>query len=422
MTAAPPAVRSGREMLAPLRSGQFRLQFAAQAISVAGSALSPVALALGVLAMAGSARALSLVLAASSLPLVLFLLVGGVLADRLPRHRLMVAANLVCALAQLALGFMMVSGRFSLAWAVVLQFVAGTALAFYFPSVSGLTAELVPGPDLQKANALLSLTRSVAGSVGPLVAGGLVLEVGAGWALVFDGLTFVAGAACLARIRVPVPGPSAVAGGGSDFRSDLREGFGEVMRRTWVWTSIGAFMLSHLATAFFLVLAPAELLRRGYSPVAWGAVIAVLSVGQLLGDVLALRFTPRRPILASRLVELLSVPVLVGLAVAAPLPFLLAGAFVGGVALTFPDALWYTALQQHLAVDVQSRVSSYDWLGSLALRPVGFLAASALAGWIGAPSTLLLAAVLLVLSRLAGLLSAEVRSLRFLSDVGEVPA
>ncbi len=411
MTAAPARAAA---MLAPLRLPAFRLQFSAAAIAVVGSTLSPVALALGVLELTGSAKSLGLVLAANTIPLVIFMLIGGVWADRLPRNRIMSASHAVCAVSQTALGVMMVTGRFSLPAALALQFVSGTAMAFYFPSVSGLTALLVPSAILQKANALLSLTRSIGGSIGPLLAGLAVAQVSAGWAIIAEGCCFLISAACLTRLSGDVAAAVARSGPArprTPFIRDLVGGFREVVSRPWVWSSIGAFMLSHLATAFFLVLTPALLLARGEPPLAWGGVIASLSIGQLLGDVIALRVTPHRPIVAARLVELLSVPLLLALALGAPVWVLVAAAVLAGVALTFPDALWYTAMQQHLPGDTLSRVSSYDWLGSLSLRPIGFVAAAWLADLVGVATTLAAAAVLVVASRLAGLLPRDVQQL-----------
>ena len=394
-------------LLGPLQLRQFRLQFAAQALSMVGSTLSPVALSLGILTVTGSARTLSVVLAAGSLPLVAFVLVGGVWADRLPRGRIMVVANLVSACAQAGLGAMLLTGQVHLWMAVGLQILNGTAMAFYFPSINGLTAETVPADQLQKANALLSLTRSVSGSVGPLMASLLVLAGSAGWALVFDGATFVISAALLSRLTPAARDES----GRQPFLRELAEGFREVVRRGWVWSSIGVFMNFQLVTAAFMVLGPVTILHRGASVTVWGATIACLSVGSVIGDALALKIVPRRPIVTSRLVELLAAPVLIAYALNAPVWLLVATATLAGIALTFPDALWFTALQRNLDPAVLSRVSSYDWLGSLALRPVGYLVAAAMAAAVGATVTLIAAAALLVASQLAGLLLRDVRAL-----------
>jgi MFS family permease len=391
----------------PLRLAPFRLQFSAEALSMVGSTLSPVALSLGVLQLTGSAQTLGIVLGAAAIPMIAFLLIGGVWADRLPRSRVMVTANIVSAVAQISMGTMLLTGQVLLWLAVTAQVLNGVAKAFYFPSINGLTAETVPDTLLQKANALLSLARSLSGSAGPFVASLLVILGNAGWALIIDGLTFIGSAILLSRLRPARSRPTAR----RPFFQDIREGFRVVVGRNWVWSSIAAFMISHLATATFLVLGPLLLLAHGESPIIWGAVIGCLSVGSVIGDLLAFRVAPPRPILAARLVELLAAPLLIASALAAPPWVLIATAVLGGIALTFPDALWYTSLQRHLPVDSLSRVSSYDWLGSLALRPIGFFGAAFLAAAFGAAQTLIVAAALVVASRLAGLLFADVRRL-----------
>jgi MFS family permease len=405
-----------RAQPSPLRIPAFRYQFFAQATSVVGSTLSPVALSLGVLQLTGSAHQFSLVLAASSVPIVLFVLIGGVWADRLPRHKVMVTADLICAATQTSIGLMLVTGSFHLWLAVVAQFLTGTALAFYYPSINGLTAHNVPAERLQRANAMLSLTRSVAGSVGPLVAAVLVIAGDAGEALLFDAFTFIVSAFLLSRLSVPSARDGLATG--TRFVTDLVSGFREVTSRSWVWSSILSFMVGHLATALLLVLGPLLLSQRGRSQIEWGALIAALSVGQILGDLIALRIRPGRPLVLSRLAESLAASVPFALALNTPGWVVVAAAVPAGVALTLPDALWFTALQQHLPAEALSRVSSYDWLGSLSLRPIGYLCAGALATTIRPAPTLAAAAGLLIIVKLTGLLFADVRALTATADSG----
>lgn len=397
-------------MLAPLRVASFRYQFAARTVSMLGSTLSPVALSLGTLQVTGSATAFSLVLAAFSLPQLVFLLVGGVIADRLPRNRVMAVAAVVRGGTQAAMGLMLVTGAFELWVAVPLQLLAGTAAAFHYPASSGLTAQTVPKELLQPANALLSLVRNVSGTVGPLVAAVLVSVDAAGWALLADGVSYLASAVLLSRLKLE---SSAGRSGARQrrFRRELAEGWREVTGRSWVWTSIVVFMFAHLSAAFFAVLGPVMLVERGAPALLWGAVIAATSIGEILGNLLAIWVIPRRPMLTARLVELLSVPVLFALALGAPGWLLVVTAVPAGIAVTFTDTLWLTSMQQHLPVDVLSRVSSFDWLGSTALRPAGYLGAAVLAGLLGGASAIAIAAVLVTATSLAGLLFSDVRRL-----------
>ncbi|WP_030437855.1 MFS transporter [Actinoplanes subtropicus] len=403
---------AGQHWTAPLRVPAFRYQFLAQATSIFGSMLSPVALSLGVLSLTRSAHDYSLVLVASSVPTVLFLLVGGVWADRLPRHKVMVVTNLVSAAAQAAIGIMLVTGAFHLWIAVLAQACTGTALAFYFPSVNGLTAQVVPDELLQPANALLSLVRSIAGSLGPLVASVLAVSGDAGVALLIDAFTFLVGGWLLSRIDVrPAPRTDR-----TSFVADLAAGFREVITRPWVWSTILGFMVGQLAQAVFLVVGPLLLLQRAGGALIWGVTVAAMSVGQIVGDALALRVRPRRPLVFCRLVDLLGAPVLFVLAVRAPSWVVIVAAVPAGIAVTLPDSLWFTVLQRQLAPDALSRVSSYDWLGSLSLRPIGYFSGGFLATVVGAAPLLLGAGTLYLATKLLTLLPADVRTITLSSE------
>ncbi|MEO3890684.1 MFS transporter [Nonomuraea sp. B5E05] len=398
-----------RASLAPLRITAFRRQFTAHAISMVGSTLSPVALSLGVLDATGSPAMLGAVLAAGGVPTVVMLLVGGVWADRLPRQKVMMVSNLVCAMTQGALAVMLITGTFRVEAAIPLQILYGTAMAFFLPSTGALTAQTVPKGLLQKANALLSLATSLSGSLGPLLAGLLVVSASAGWALLIDGASFVVAAMFLRRLRVDNT-PSAT--DGSSFLGQLAEGLREVTSRGWVWSSIVAFMFTHLTTAILFVLGPTSMVGNDRGVLTWSAVVAGISVGQAVGDVTALHVKPRRPIVTARVVELLAVPLFVAFVLDAPLPVLIMAAIAGGLAMTLPDALWFTTLQQQLAPQVLARVSSYDWMGSFALRPIGYAVAGSLGAHAGVTTVLAVAAGTLVLTRLAGLLLPSVWAVR----------
>ncbi|MGW2964108.1 MFS transporter [Streptomyces sp. NPDC001220] len=388
-----------RKNLAVLRISQFRSQLTAQASSEFGSALSPVALSVGVLELTGSSGDVGTLLAARSIPTVLFLLVGGVVADRLPRHRVMLLSNLVCAVAQLVVGTMLITGFFNLAIAACSQFATGTALAFYFPSVNGLTAQTVPAEQRQQANALLSLSRSVSLSIGPMLASLLVIGGLAGVALVFDALTFIVSAVLLTRLR-DLP-PVAVGKGRKGFVRELREGFGEVVGRSWIWSGITSFMIGNLTVALLLVLGPVTTLAEGRGPAAWGAVVSAISIGMIIGDLLAVRTTVHKPLVVSKFVEMLQAGLPIAMAISAPTPVIVVAAIPFGIAVSFPDSLWHTTLQTHLKPTVVARVSSYDWLGSIALRPFGYLFAVALLEGLGGRETFTLIAITVVVVRFA---------------------
>jgi hypothetical protein len=397
--------------MSPLHSLPFRYQFTARTVSMIGSTLSPVALSMGVLASGLSVFELGIILAAYTVPLVGLVIVGGVVADRLPQHRLMLIGDSTRAVSQTAVGILLLAGHPSVWQLAALQVVTGIATAFYQPASSALTAFTVDRPLLQRANALLAMSRSLSGSIGPLCAAALVVTAGAGWALIIDGVSFLGSAILLSRLR-EVRRPEA-SGPRESFLAELKEGFRELRARFWVWSSIATYGVENLATSMLLVLGPAVMVQRHNAGVfGWAAIVAAMSVGQVIGNIIALRVTPARPLLLARIVELAQVPLIVSVALSALLPVLIATAVLSGLGTALPDAVWFTTMQSQLPSHAISRVSSYDWLGSLALRPVGLASAAAIADAVGIRSALLMASVILGAVCVAGALSPGIRGLR----------
>jgi hypothetical protein len=225
--------------------------------------------------------------------------------------------------------------------------------------------------------------------------------------MLVDGFTFAASAALLSRVRIP---PRQRAEAAPAFLTELRTGFRDVVGRSWVWSSIGAFAVTNLLVAALYVLGPVLLLKNG-DAMRWAVLVAALNVGEVVGNLLALRVRPGRPMFTARIVELSQALVLIAVAVQAPSWVLIVAAVLSGAGFTFPDALWYTALQQHLPEESISRVSSYDWMGSLALRPIAYAGVAAVAAQVGVTRTLVLGAALLVVSRVLAVAPAGVRQL-----------
>jgi MFS family permease len=392
-------------MIAPMRHRQFRWQFTAQSISMLGSALAPVAVAFGVFAATGSAATLGWVMASYSVPMLLLVLAGGVWADRLPRHHVMMISNIVSGIAQLGFGLLLIAGHPALLPMMALQALGGAAAAFGMSAVLGLTASTAPQDLLQQANALLGTVGDVTGVLGPLLGSVLTVAIGGGWVLVLDGISFFACAALLTRVELPP-----VQREQRHFFRELREGWSEVIGRDWIWVSLCYFAFFNLVYGVFIVLGPAQFANRHNGAIGWGAVMAALSIGTLLGNLIALRLMPRYLLRWARLLELLVVPVILGLALGAPIWILTVSALLMGVAMTFPDALWFTALQQQVKPEALARVSSFDYLGSFALRPAGYALASVLI-ISGSSRSLIVIAVVFVAVTLASMISPGVRNL-----------
>ena len=398
-----------RRLIGPLEERQFRLLFFARGFSMLGDGLVPVALAFAVLTIERSASALGLVLAAGTVPRVLLLLAAGVWADRLPRHQVMVGADLLRFGSQGLAAALLIGGDAQVWQLALLTFVHGTGAAFFLPASTGLIPQTVSPGRLQQANGLLSLTESGFAILGPVVAGVLVATVGSGWALGADAATFLISAIFLSQLRVPRIAERAPA----SFLNELGAGWREFTSRTWLWVD-GLFS----AVGNLAVLAPIWALgplvaeqSLGGAP-AWAAIVTAFGVGSVLAGASALRFTPERPLLVGvSALALLALPPAL-LAVPAPTPVIAAGAFAAGFGLILFNTLFETTVQQHVPAEALSRVSSIDWMLSLGLYPVGLALAGWVAGLIGAGATLTISAVWAVLSVLVVLAVPSVRNLR----------
>jgi MFS family permease len=393
-----PRRRRPASRLGPLDELQFRRLWLGQAVSAFGDGIAPVALAFAVIELNGSASALGLVFVAMLVPRLTLVLPGGVWADRLPRQRVMLAADAVRCLTQGLIAVALVTGTARLWQLVALSALYGAADAFFSPAVTGLVPETVRPDRLQQANALLGLTRSATLALGPAVGGALVATAGPGWAFAADSATFAVSAWFLARLRLPgTPWPERR----SRFRDDLRAGWREVTARTWVWASIAYFAVSNLAFAAVFVLGPFVADESLGGAESWGLIVSCGGVGSVLGGLVALRLRPRRPLMVGFLAMALCALEPTLLARPASAAAIAVAAALGLGAIAFGNALWFTALQERIPREAISRVSSYDWLGTIAFKPVGYALVGPLVAALGMSSTLTLAAAVLAASSLA---------------------
>jgi MFS family permease len=374
------------ESFAALRERQFRLLFTGQIVSLLGDAITGVALAFAVLDLTGSATDLGYVFAAKTIPLVTFLLVGGVFADRLPRRAVMLTADVVRGAAQGTVALLVLTHSAQVWELVVLQAVAGTATAFFNPASTGLTPMTVSPELLQQANALRGLSMAATGIIGSVISGALVAGVGAGWALAIDATTFGVSAIFLAQLRLP---PHATLPPQS-FLRDLREGWHEFASRTGVWVIVLSASIGNMMTAIFVVLGAVIAKTSLGGAGAWAAILASLGLGSLFGGLVSLRIRVRHPLfLASSMGGFLALPMAL-LALQASAALVAAGALLAGGGNMIFNSLWETSLQQHIPASALSRVSAYDWFGSLAFQPLGLVLAgpAAAAAAIGISTTL----------------------------------
>jgi MFS family permease len=356
----------------------FRLLYAAQSISSLGDRLVPVALAFAVLNLTGSVTSLGVVLAAQTVPLVAFFLVGGVGADRFARRRVMVTSDLVRATAQAASAALLLTGSAHLWELVVLQAVYGTARAFFDPAALAVLPQTVDAHELQRANSLIALSQNVAAVAGPAVAGVIVAAAEPGWGLAFDALTFFGSAVCVRAMPVIAATPRKPA----TMLQELRGGWQAFRGRRWLWTTVSCFTLyTGVCWAPWQVLGPQVARLSLGGPGAWAAIVVALGVGSIAGGVVALRARPRHPLRMAFALFVLVTPLLFALVAAhARLPVILAVAVVDGSSGTMFNTFWFTAVQSDVPADELARVFSWDYLGSVGILPVG----QALSGPVGA--------------------------------------
>jgi MFS family permease len=398
-----------RFSLGPLAERDFRLLFFGRTISLFGTAFAPIALAFAVIELTGSPSDLGLVLSAYMLAHLVFLLAGGVWADRLPRNLLMVTSDLLSGGAQAVAAGLLLTGVAQTWHLVVLGAIRGGASAFFIPASTGLVPQVVSAGRLQQANALLSLSRNSTRIAGVAIAGILVATIGPGWALALDGATYALGALFVAMLNAPPPEPAA----NREFLRELAEGWREFRSRYWLCVTIVQFaLINAYAIGAFLVLGPFVAENELGGAAAWGLILAAEAAGMIAAGIVALRYRPERPLLVATLAVLTMAPLLALLGLAAPLVVILPAAFVAGVGLELYGVFWDTTLQEHIPEEKLSRVSSYDVLGSFALIPVGVAVMGPISNAIGVAETLLGAAVVVVIATIAVISVADVRNLR----------
>jgi predicted MFS family arabinose efflux permease len=397
--------------LQPLRHRPFRLLLAGRTISALGNAFAPIALAFAVLDLTGSATDLGLVVGTRTLVNVLFLLFGGVLADRVPKPLLMVGSSVAAALTQGAVAALVLTHSATIPLLIGLSAVNGMVGALALPASASILPQTVPADVRQQANALNRLAFNAAAVIGAPVAGVVVAAVGPGWGIAVDAATFLLAAMCFALLRVPLPAAGPQAHRPRLF-ADLRTGWSEFRSRTWLWVVVAAFGVINAAWAGgFYVLGPVvaddTIGRR-----AWGFVLAAQTGGMIAGALVAMRLRLRRLLYFGVFSCLfMALPVL-ALGVRPQLWLLIGGAFVAGMMLEQFGVAWETTMQEHVPADKLARVYSYDMVGSFVAIPVGEMAVGPIAHAVGLTPTLVGAAVLMTLAVLGMLSSRAVRTLR----------
>jgi MFS family permease len=373
-----------------LRERNFRMLYLGQAVSLLGDGMVPVALAFAGLEVSDSPSALGIVLAARMVPTVVLLLAGGVIADRLPRRAVMVAADVVRMLSHAAMAALLIGGVAQVWSLALLAALNGAGTAFFAPASTGLLPMLVRPELLQQANALRGLAQSAGMVAGPALAGVLVASAGAGVALAVDAGTFAVSAAFLLALRVRALPPVE----SQPFLAELRDGWREFRARDWLWGIVLAASVANTLAASYQVLGPIQAERELGGAGAWAVIVTCAGIGSVIGGAYILRRRVERPLLVGSLVVALWPVTWALMAIPAPTALIAAAALLGGGGLMIYNALWESTLQAQIPPESLSRVSAYDWLGSFAFNPIGAALVGPIAAGIGIETTLLACAAI----------------------------
>ncbi len=367
---------------------QYRLLFGGQVLSVIGDRVTSIVLPFAVLSVGGQVGDVAVVSAAQFLPFAVLALPAGVWADRLDRKKILISSDAVRFLGQLTTAVLLLSGHASVTTLAVLAAVYGGADAFFAPAFTGLLPGTVAPVNLQPANALRGLSYSTGSIVGPVIAAGLVAASGPGGAMLFDAGTFAVSVACLVPLRPRIIDAEmhddAPAAATEHFLASLRAGWREVRSRSWVLAFLGGMASYHVVVlpAIF-VLGPVLVNDELGGATDWALITAGFGLGSILGDMLLLRWRPRFALRAAALMlagaSCQAAFIGSGLGVWAIAGF----EVLAGVCVTGTFTLWETSLQEHIPDRALSRVSSYDYLTSAGLIPLGNLLSGALVVAIG---------------------------------------
>jgi MFS family permease len=390
-----------------IRHRSFVALFTGRTVSLVGNSFATIALTFAVLDLTGSAGDLGLVLAARSLPQVAFLLFGGVIADRLPRHLVLVVTNVISGVTQAAVAALLLTDNATITALVALVAVNGAAAAFIFPATAGLVPRTVPAEDLQPANVVLRMAATAAMITGASVGGLLVAAVGSGPALAVDAASFFFAAGCFGLVRIdphePLPASNVI--------TDLRDGWSAFRSRTWLWVVVLAFgLINAVHAAGWYTLGPA-IADDTFGRSGWGFVLAAETAGMFLSGLLLLRVRFRRPLFVGMAGVMAWSPLMLVLAAEPPVLVLVVASLVAGFSLELFGLGWDLSMQQHVPPQLLSRVYAYDALGSYVAIPVGQVLAGPAAGWLGLREAVVGCAVLIMLAGAAATSVPAVRRL-----------
>ncbi|WP_232661172.1 MFS transporter [Pseudonocardia sp. TRM90224] len=377
------------------RNRRFVRFAAAMVVARIGTAMAPIALAAAVLDVDPAPTGLAVVLAATSVPQLLTVLLGGVLADRLPRGALLVGGSLVAGVVQSVVVVRVVTGAATVGRLAVLSAVFGAAAAFRMPIEQAVVPQLVAVHQVQRATALLRLPVNVIRIAAPAASGLILAFAGPAWSLAVDAAAHLVAAGLLVRLGLPR------LGSGRSFLGDLADGWQVFRTTTWVWTySVSGVVVVGLYLAGWVLLGPVAAARYYGGEHAWGVVQSGLGVGLVVGSVVALRLPMRRPMVVATIASTMFAAPLLAVGLEAPLVVVVAAAALTGIGLDVASVAWATALAEHLPAEQLGRINAWTQFGELSAVPLSYVLVGLVADTAGITVVLQVSAVLIVVGSL----------------------
>lgn len=373
----------------------FRYLFFGRLFTVLGNGIAPIALAFAVLDIGGSASDLGVVVASRSLFNVLFLLVGGVIADRYSRSRVLVISAGIAAVSQAIVAWSVLDGSATLISLTLLGALNGAAAGIALPASAALVPQVVPAKHLRQANALIQLGVYGGTVMGASLGGVITSAVGPGWGLAIDALGFAASAPLYFFIRASAEKAGTLPG---NILQDLKDGWAEFAGRSWIWSIVVQFAVINVTFNGIVVVLGPKIADASFGRTRWGIIVAAHSAGLIAGSLLAMKWHPRRDLFTgAMLAGLYALPIFI-LSQNATAIWLIAGFFIAGNTLGLFGVIWAHSLQTHIPPDKLARVYAYDAMGSFIAIPFGQLVAGPLAAQYGMSNVLLMSALAVIIA------------------------
>jgi len=388
-----------------LQNANLRKMFFAYLTSFTGTSMAQIAMAFGLLELTNSTKETAFVIATPTVASLLILLLGGVIADRYSRQKIIVRAESAAMIVQLSIAVLFFIGDASIISLMILMFINGVAIAFNAPAATGFITQLVDKKDLQATNAILGMARNLALIIGAALGGLLVAFIGASWTILIDAISF----GVSALLVYSITSSKQIKHQPESITKELALGWKAFIYHKWIWVIVlqFAFVVAGIE-AFMGLLGPS--VSRDYLNGAsdWGLIAGAVGLGTLIGGVIAFKLTVKYPLrLATVCVLFFS---LIPLSMSVPLSFyiILLSAVAAGLGIEIFSVIWFTTLQTKIPAEMLSRVCAYDHIGSISLAPLGVVISGFLYEYFGYQTMLLLVALMIIVPTLLALQVKEI--------------